>query len=83
VSDTREALDWLAGVLQGDFHEDPSTSRSKSHEEVTESALKTGGDDIPWDKTLEYTRAKNEGKAAEAKRILEEIKKAMQQKDRN
>jgi hypothetical protein len=50
---------------------------------VTESALKTGGDDIPWDKTLEYTRAKNEGKAAEAKRILEEIKKAMQQKDRN
>jgi len=62
---------------------DPDTKRrvvktkSKSHAEVTESAMLPGGDDIPWDKTLEYTRAKKAKNEAEAKRILEEIKKIL------
>jgi len=48
-------------------------TRSKTDKEVTEGALRSGGDDIPWDKTLEYTRAKDAGNLEKSERILKEI----------
>lgn len=80
---TTDQWDYQKRVFDEESGASKTIIHSKSHQEVTESALKTGGDDIPWDKTLEYTRAKHAGQEAKAKRILEDIKKAMQQKDRN
>jgi hypothetical protein len=44
--------------------------RSKTDAQVIEDAAKAGGDPIPWDKVLEYTRAKTAGDEALAKRLL-------------
>lgn len=52
-------------------------TRSKTDEEVTASATRSGGDDFPWDKVLEFNRAKSRGDEEAAARLLEAIKKSM------
>jgi hypothetical protein len=56
-----------------------TVTKSKTNQEATESAMRSGGDDIPWDKVKEYTYAKDAGKQAESERILGEIKQIIQE----
>lgn len=45
----------------------------KSDKDIADGAYKAGGNDLPWDKILEYGREKKTGDPAKAKRLLEEI----------
>jgi hypothetical protein len=56
---------------------DKFVTRSKTDAEVTASAMKSGGDEIPWDKVLEYNRAKVAGDETTAKRLLQAIDTAV------
>lgn len=45
----------------------------KTDAQITESATRAGGNDLPWDKILEYSRAKREGSHSKAQQLLAEI----------
>ncbi|MCZ4305757.1 hypothetical protein O4G98_13515 [Zoogloeaceae bacterium G21618-S1] len=47
--------------------------KPKTNEEIFEGAQRTGGDDFPWDRILEYNSAKQSGDADRAKALLAEI----------
>lgn len=49
------------------------SERGKTDAEITEGAIHPGGDDIPWDKILEYSAAKRAGNAPKAQQLLVEI----------
>lgn len=40
---------------------------------ITEGATRAGGDDLPWDKILEYSRARRDGDSSKAQQLLIEI----------
>lgn len=45
----------------------------KTDAEITAGALRAGGNDLPWDKILEYSAAKRAGNQARAQQLLAEI----------
>lgn len=47
--------------------------KGKTDAEITEGATRAGGDDMPWDKILEYTAAKRTGNSPKAQQLLVEI----------
>jgi hypothetical protein len=51
-------------------------TKYKSDAEVINSSTRSGGDDLPWDKVLEFSRAKARGDRAAAAALKESIQKA-------
>lgn len=45
----------------------------KTDEQIIEGAQRTGGDDFPWERILEYNAAKQSGDASRARQLLDEI----------
>ncbi|MFV5216195.1 hypothetical protein ACLIIZ_20965 [Azonexus caeni] len=45
----------------------------KTDEEIIESSQRTGGDDFPWEKIMEYNSAKKSGNRLNAERLLNQI----------
>lgn len=45
----------------------------KTDEEIIEAAQRTGGDDFPWEKIMEYNSARKSGNDTSAKQLLDEI----------
>ena len=54
-------------------HVPVSAKGAKTDAEITTAATRAGGDDLPWDKILEYSDAKKSGREAEARKLLAEI----------
>lgn len=50
-----------------------SSGAGKSDAQITEGATRAGGNDLPWDKILEYQAAKRVGHEAQARQLLTEI----------
>jgi hypothetical protein len=46
---------------------------AKTDAEITAGAVRAGGNDMPWDKILEFTAAKREGNTLKAQQLLKEI----------
>ena len=51
--------------------------KTKTDDEMIEGAMKTGGDDFPWQLVLELSRAKKAGDKEKAQKLLQEIKRIM------
>ena len=49
------------------------SGRPKSNEQIIEGALRTGGDEFPWENILEYNDAMKSGDTERAKRLLAAI----------
>lgn len=60
-------------VLPDGTHKPISKTGPKTDEQITASATRAGGDDLPWDMILEYGRAKKAGNNAQALELLRQI----------
>ncbi|WP_137938806.1 hypothetical protein [Chitinivorax sp. B] len=64
-------------MVKGTEHNPKYEIKYKTDEEMISGAMRSGGDDFPWEKVLELGRARKSGDVIRTKELVNEIKKIM------